>query len=237
MAGLFSKLRVLTLGNLHELLDAAIDLNSVAACKQYVRDLEEAKDKISDEAAVARGRVGQVQGEVNALQAKIDLDTEHAQLLLDDDDASNDGDAQTLMERVVTNQETLEDRKSELETNKQTADALAKAAQTIVTKHAEMVRNVRKLESLERSTAAKEQATAALKAAGGAASAVDGVSVDSAERRLRDRSVAADAQFDTAMGSVSDSVTESVTAAKAKKLLESMRANKAAAKSGGGQTS
>ncbi len=231
MAGILSKLRTLTLGNLHELLDAAIDLNSVAACKQHVRDLEEAKGKIMDEAAVAKGRVGQAEGDLKAIQLKIDTNTEHAQLLLDDDDPSNDGDAQTLMERVVADQELLETKQADLATAKQTADALAEAARKIAAKHAEMVANVRRLESLERSTKAKEQATSAIKKAAGAANAAGEVSVDDVAQRLKDRSVAADAKFQNALGTMGDSVSESVQAAKAKQLIAKMRAGK---KAGGG---
>src|SRR5512142_2884877 len=119
MASLWQKIRTLTLGNLHELLDAAIDLNSVAACKQYVRDLEEAKDKMRDQAAAARGRLGQSQAAVATLEHQIATDTEHAQLLLDDDDPSNDGDAQKLMEGVVQKQELLETKQAQLATDKQ----------------------------------------------------------------------------------------------------------------------
>ncbi len=226
MAGILSKLRTLTLGNLHELLDAAIDLNSVAACKQHIRDLESAKEKIVDDAAVAKGRVGQVEGDIKATQMKIDTDTEHAQLLLDDDDPSNDGDAQKLMERVVANQESLETKQADLVTAKQTAEALAQAANKIAAKHAEMVRNVRRLEDLERTTKAKEQATAAIKNAAGAAGAAGEVSIDNIEQRLKDRSVAVDAKFQATLGTMGDSVEESVQAAKAKQLIAKMRAAK-----------
>jgi phage shock protein A len=230
MASIWQKIRTLTLGNLHELLDAAIDLNSVAACKQYVRDLEEAKDKMRDQAAAARGRFAQAQAAVATLEHQIETDTEHAQLLLDDDDASNDGDAQKLMEGVVQKQELLAAKQSELASNKQVSDALGEAVRKITAKHAEMVNNVRKLEALEQQTKAKEQASEALKAAGKIASSTDGVSIDSAEQRLRDRAAAADAKFDDAMSDMSGgSVQESVQAAKAKQLIAQMRAKKTGA--------
>ncbi len=233
MAGILSKLRTLTLGNLHELLDAAIDLNSVAACKQYVRDLEEAKDKMRNEAASARGRVGQSESAVTTLEHQIATDTEHAQLLLDDDDPSNDGDAQSLMEGVVQKQELLEGKKAELANNKQVADALGEAVRKITAKHAEMVANVRKLSDLQKQTEAKEQAAAALKAAGKIANAADGVSIDSAEQRLRDRAAAVNEQFKDALTDVSGgSVKESVTSAKAKQLIAEMRAKKAGGTTG-----
>ncbi len=233
MASIWQKIRTLTLGNIHELLDAAIDLNSVAACKQYVRDLEEAKDKMRDQAAAARGRLGQSQAAVATLEHQIATDTEHAQLLLDDDDASNDADAERLMEGVVTKTELLETKKTQLATDKQVSDALGEAVRKITAKHAEMVNNVRRLEALEQQTKAQEQATAALKQAGKLANATDGVSVDNVEQRLRDRAAASSEQFKDAMSDMSGgSVQESVTAAKAKKLIAEMRAKKAAAQAG-----
>lgn len=233
MASIWQKIRTLTLGNIHELLDAAIDLNSVAACKQYVRDLEEAKDKMRTEAAAARGRLGQSQAAVTTLEHQIATDTEHAQLLLDDDDASNDADAERLMEGVVTKNELVETKKAQLATDKQVSDALGDAVRKITAKHAEMVNNVRRLEALEAQTKAQEQATAALKQAGKLANATDGVSVDNVEQRLRDRAAASSEQFKDAMSDMSGgSVQESVTAAKAKKLIAEMRAKKAAAQAG-----
>mgnify|MGYP001567368789 CR=1 FL=1 len=228
MTSILQKLRTLTLGNLHELLDAALDLNSVAACKQYVRDLEEAKDKMRDQAAAARGRLGQSQAQVATLEAQIATDTEHAELLISDDDESNDDDAQRLMEGVIGKQELLATKQTQLATDKQVAEALGEAVRKITAKHAEMVNNVRRLESLEQQTKAQEQATAALKQAGKLASSADGVSVDDVEQRLRDRAAASGEKFKDAMADVSGgSVAESVQAAKAKQLIAKMRAKKA----------
>src|SRR5947209_525207 len=46
MLSLFDKARVVTLGNLHDLADRVIDLNSPAAIRQYIRDLESAENEI-----------------------------------------------------------------------------------------------------------------------------------------------------------------------------------------------
>jgi len=235
MASIWQKIRTLTLGNLHEVLDAAIDLNSVAACKQYVRDLEEAKDKIRDQAASARGRLGSSQAAVITLEKQIEEDTENAQLILDDGDDSNDGDAHKLMEGVVTKTDLLETKRAQLTADKQAADALGDATRKICAKHAEMVNNVKRLEALEQQTKAQEQATEALRQAGKLASSADGVSVDNVEQRLRDRAAASSEKFKDAMSDVSGgSVAESVTSAKAKKLIAEMRAKKAAGSTSGG---
>jgi len=40
MAGLFQKARIAALSAAHALMDKVVDLNSIGAVKQYVRDLE-----------------------------------------------------------------------------------------------------------------------------------------------------------------------------------------------------
>ena len=229
MASIFEKLRALTLGNLHEVLDAAVDLSSVAVCKQYVRDLEMAKDKMRDQAAAARGRYAQSQAAVATLEHQIETDTEHAQLLLDDDDTTNDADAQKLMEGVVSKTEVLEIRKTQLATDKKLADDLGEAVRKVTARHVEMVNNVRRLEALDQQTKAQEAATSALRQAGKITSSTDGISIDNAEARMRERAAAANEKFNDAMSDVTGgSVQESVTSAKAKQLIASMRAKKAA---------
>ena len=235
MASIFQKLRTITLGNLHQLLDNVIDLNSVAACKQYVRDLEEAKDQIRDQAAAARGRLAQSQNACSVLEHQIAEDTENAELILNDGDDSNDGDAQKLMEGVVTKQELLETKQAQRDADKMASDGLAEASKKIIAKHAEMVNNVKRLEALEQQTKAQEQATAAMRQAGKLASSADGVSVDNVEQRLRDRAAASNEKFKDALSDVSGgSVQESVTAAKAKKLIAEMKAKKAGGAAAGG---
>src|SRR5262249_42132502 len=44
---LFEKFRLATLGNLHDVLDRVIDMNSTEAVKQQIRDLEGAMDQIN----------------------------------------------------------------------------------------------------------------------------------------------------------------------------------------------
>jgi phage shock protein A len=231
MASVFEKIRVLTLGNLHDILDAAIDLNSVGACKQYVRDLEEAKDKMQQTAATARGRLSIAEGDLATLTQRIATDNEHAELLLTDDDASNDGHAQTLIEGVIRMEEELIGKKAAVETAKATSAALAVAVDKIVTKHVAMVSNIRKLEAIAQQTAAQNEATKALKQASKLVGTADGVSVDNVERRLREQAATSNEQFKTALGGLDTGsgaagVGDSITAAKAKQRIAALKAKK-----------
>ena len=235
MMSLFSKARTITLGNLHTLLDAALDLNSVGAVKQHVRDLEGAKAQIQGEAAKARGHVASAQGEVNAIELKIKTDEEHIDLILGDDDPTNDRVAEKLQVQVIGYQDELKDKLEQLAVAQKTAEALADATRKICAKHAEMVSTVRRLERMESTAKAKEDAAAALKQAGSAASAAGEVSVDNIQQRMHDRSAVADEQFKDAMGTVSDSAEETVAQIQAKQMIAARRAKLAAAKNGGPQ--
>src|SRR5258708_40052018 len=63
MSGFIAKLRVVTLGTVHDLLDKAIDLNSPSVIRQYTRDLEDALDRMKQEAVNQAGTVRTLQRE------------------------------------------------------------------------------------------------------------------------------------------------------------------------------
>lgn len=231
MATIFQKLRTAILGNLHDLLDKTIDLNSIAAVKQHCRDLEEAKDKTQDAAAKARAELGILEGQVKAIELKIGQDNEHIDLLLGDDDPSNDNVAEKIQERVLENEENVTGLREELANAKEISDSLADAVGKINGKHAEMLRNIRKLERLDRAASGKEQAASALKQAGSAVSAAGSASIDDVAARLKGRAAVADERFKDAMGGVSG-IEEAVSTAKAKNLIAERRAKLAAAKAG-----
>lgn len=224
MASLFQKIRTVTLGNLHALLDKVIDLNSVAAVRQHIRDLEEAKEEIADSAAVAKARVASLTNEAKALQVKIQNTNDNIDLVLSDSDATNDHLAEPLEVRLIGYEEDLATRQAELEEATTTANALAAATSKLQTKHQEMLVNLRRLESLERAAKAKEKAAAALRQAAKAGTSGAAASVDSVERRLREKAVVADARFDRAMGEAEDGVDTGVTALRARQRLAERRA-------------
>lgn len=231
MASLWNKLRTLTLGNLHALLDKAIDLNSIAAVKQHIRDLEEAKDELGESVAVAKARVVTLGNQRNALKVQIDTTNENIDLVLTDADESNDHLAEPLEQRLMGYEEQMSTLAGELETAEKTHKALAEASVRLTGKHREMLSALRRLEALDRSTRAKEQAASALKQAGAAGSSADAVSVDNVTQRLEERAAVADAKFDSAMGTFQDDVGESIEAIKARQRIAERR-QRLAAKAG-----
>ncbi len=228
MATLFGKIRTLTLSNLHTLLDKAIDLNSVGAVKQHIRDLEEAKEEIADEASIAKGRVSSADKEMAALKAKIAATNENIDAILNDGDPSNDHLAEKLDVKLQDYEKTLQGGQEEYDTLKKTADALAQAADKLTSKHAEMMSNLKRLEQLERTAAAKSKAAAALNAAAKVTAGAGEVSVDNIEARLRDKANVADAKFDRAMGDLNSQDDTDVASALAKSRIAARRAKLAA---------
>ena len=223
MAGIFGKIRTLVLGNVNDILDAAIDLNSTAAIKQHIRDLEEARDSLGGEVAVASGRVASLAQQIATFKAKMETTTGNIQLIMGDGDESNDNLAEPLMASLIGLEKQMADRVTEQKTAADTEAALKQAHGRVAEKHREMLERVRALEQMERSTRAKEKAAGALKSAGRLANMDAGASVDNVEQRMRDNSAVADAKLKQALGDLGDGVDMSVMAAKAKQRIAARR--------------
>lgn len=227
MAGIFEKARILVLGNLHYLLDKGIDLNSLVAVKQYIRDLEEAKEKIADEAAIAGGQADSLKVEIGRLKVAIGTTNENIDLILSDGDPSNDGMAVKLEKRLMETEEKLPQIESELLTQQQAAESLREANEKLQAKYETMVAQLRKLQSMQREAEAKERTAQVLLAGQRATALGEGASIDSATRRLEERSSVANARFDRAMGGVQN-MDDDIAIVQAKKRLEERKARMAA---------
>lgn len=220
MSTVGEKVRTLVLGNLHELLDRTIDLNSTGTIKQHIRDLETARDKITDEAAIAKGRLLTLQSDIRDLDVQIATTNENIELFINDGDPSNDHLAETLEARLIGFERKLAEKKDALAAETTTSTALEEASSRLRAKHAEMVETLRKLESIERTTKAKEAAAAALRQA----SKTGEVSVDNVTQRLKERETVANARFERALGDMADKVDADVVAEQARMRIAARRA-------------
>src|SRR6266481_1935672 len=72
MSGFLAKLRVVTLGSVHDLLDRAIDLNSPSVIRQYTRDLE--RPKAADLVRMRAKFAGADENIEHAKKASVDID-------------------------------------------------------------------------------------------------------------------------------------------------------------------
>ncbi len=222
--GLFRKARALVLGNTNSLLDKVIDENSVPVVEQYVRDLGNEVTTITQQAAIAKGSASAQQHKVDASEQYIKDKTADAELLLGDDDPTNDGDAEKIMAHVETCEHELEGLKTDLASLNETAQNLEQTREKMKAKYNEMLQKLTRLRSMDKATKAKEGAARAIQAVGDASNVANGASVDNIVERMEGRSVAADAVLNDAMGTITDSSDDAVAKARLKQRMAEMKA-------------
>ncbi len=72
MATLLEKVQTLVSANLHEMVDKALETNSVAVMKQYIRDAEKNLDELEDAAATVGGEVKSMERKYKEYKKKAD---------------------------------------------------------------------------------------------------------------------------------------------------------------------
>lgn len=224
MAGVIEKSRIIFLSKVHGLLDKAIDLDSVGAVRQYVRDLEDALEELLDAAVEASGHERSVRREARDLQTKVNELNGNIDFILGDDKPENDHLATPLEARLIALEQQLTTREEEIVAAEATAKALTEAASNLKTKYEHMVGQLHGLEATERATRAKEQAAKAMKQAGRIAGSGAEVSVDDVSARIQRRADVADARFERAMGEMTDRVEKDVVLAQAEARLATRKA-------------
>jgi len=224
MASLFQKARIAALSAAHALLDKVVDLNSIGAVKQYVRDLENALEDLEDAAAIASGHVRTVQRDADQIRSQIKELNQNIDFILSDNKPENDSLATPLEARLIGLEQRITARDEEIATGQTTAKALNEAVSVLRTRYQNMVQQVQRLEALDQATRAKENAVNAIRQAGQIASAGSDVSIDAVSDRIQRRADVADAKFDRALGEMNDQVEKDVVIAQAQARLEARKA-------------
>jgi len=199
MSGFLQKLRVVALGQAHDLLDKAIDMDSPSALRQYTRDLEEALDKMTLEAANQGGLVRTLTRE------KQDLETRITSLRATITKQIADGKTEAARANgalVLQLTQQLQSKSTELENQKQTSAKLDQNVQQLQAKHQLIVSRVNDLARLDRNTKMKEQSAAAMNAAAKLVNAGADISIDDIQQRMQSRNDVASEKFDRAMGGI-----------------------------------
>ncbi len=218
------KLRVVTLGAAHDLLDKTIDLNSPSALRQYVRDLEDALSKMKSEAAVQAGAVRTLNREHDDLVHSIQIKKDSIQA---DVNTGNQTRARQTATIVVTLQQQLDRNTKEIESQKVSSANLDAAVDRLEVKHTDIVTRVRELERIDRTSKSKEQSAAALNSANRLTSTGSSISIDDIESKVRSRGDVADEKFSRAMADTSTPEDVETTQA-VDDLLSSMQPKKTA---------
>jgi phage shock protein A len=225
MSTFIQKLRVVTLGTVHDLLDKAVDTNSPSALRQHVRDLEAALDRMRNDAAIQAGQLRTMEREDGDLQSRVATEKAVIQKLL----AANDGVKEELARLKATHIVQLEGQlarlSAQIETQRANSQAIDQAVLKLESKHSEVLFRLRELERLDRDTKAREQAADSLRLAQAVLNTgnVDS-SVDDIEGRMLARNDVAREKFDRAVTSMQNSVpAESSSSAAVDELLDSLR--------------
>lgn len=205
MSGFLQKLRAVTLGAAHDLLDKEVDMNSPSMIRQLVRDLEAAIGKMNTEAAIQIGQVRTLNREHGDLVAKINADTEEVKKLL----TTKPDLARAHAALIVANKQHLAQMETDILNQQKIADDITLAVSKLTAKHDVMVSRVRELERIDRDSKAKESAASALNSAGSLVGSVSSQSIDDVEDRMRRRNDIASAKFDQSMAAMPEDNTNS----------------------------
>jgi phage shock protein A len=224
MAGLFQKARIAALSAAHSLMDKVIDLNSIGAVKQYVRDLENALEDLEDASAAAAGHVRTVQRDADQIRYQIKELNQNIDFILSDNKPENDSLATPLEARLIGLEQRNSTKDEEITAGQKTSQALVEAASTLRTRYQNMVQQIQRLEAMDMATKAKENAAEAIRQAGKIASTGGDVSIDAVADRIQRRADVADARFERAMGDMDDQTQKDVVIAQAQARLEARKA-------------
>lgn len=205
---IFSKIRSITLGNLHSLLDFAKSLNTVADYEQYLRDLRTGRDQLDKQAAAGRGRKKFLDQQIATAKARCSEADEQINLLLGDDDPSNDHFANPLQVQYDSIMKQIEAAEAELVTVSQVVSQYDEAVQRIDVRYVEADAKLSTIRLMEQGTNAKEKA----------AKALDGLDFGSApdttgaEARLAERASVADNALSRSLDRMSGAIGGATTA-------------------------
>ena len=199
MESLRQKARVLSLAWLHQVADAAVDMNSIPVVQQYIRDLEQAMADLREAQAQNAGGIAGLNRQIAQLhQQEATLNTQADSLLQLNPPRE---DLATIVEQRL---QEVENNLTPLENQLEKAQAIQAQYEQVMdsleAKHASMVRQLRTLQSLTTSASAEERAAQAIHAAGNALG--DNSSIDNITQRIQSRSDVAHARLQQAMGSV-----------------------------------
>lgn len=159
---LFQKARVITMSNLHTLLDKIKGINTVGEYEQYIRDLQDARDSIDDLSAQNKGQKAFLMQSIATSEAraqKLDVDIN---TLLSDDDESNDRFATPLQVQLDAVNAQIASQKTELEGINQQVATLDQQVEALDLRLTEAKNGLERIRTMDRTTKAQEKAASAL---------------------------------------------------------------------------
>jgi phage shock protein A len=235
--GIFKRGRFAANIVVNKLLDTVIDLNSVDAVKQHVRDIETSRNNLGASLATARGILKTDEQQQAKFELELRKTKEAIEAILTDSNPANDHRAETLMAQVIGIEDQMRLNAEEIQAGKTNVQQLEVAYSALSTKHTSMLSRARLLESKDRAAKAKTQAAEGIE--GASALDIDSMndSVDNIAEKIERESNTADERLKMAMNDFNTGAENDVVLTEVEVRLAQMRqeiAAKTAAPAGAG---
>lgn len=193
---LLNKARIVVQSQLNELLDRKV--NTPEGYKQLIRDLEKAQADVGAGHDEGVGTANGYRRSITTLTSQKSQKQGDIDVILGDDDKSNDGAAVELQLAVNDLDTQIQEYTELLSAQEAQNAAIQQALNQLEAKHQEMLTNLRHLQQSQAITSAQNRASAAVEAAVEATSNVG--SVDSIKGQLDHERDVASARFERVVG-------------------------------------
>lgn len=222
--GIFDKVSLIVKSNVHDLLDRAIDANSIPAHEQLIRELEKAIQTESTEQIKAEVQVNSLHTKITAIQKQIDEFNASAETILSDDDPTNDSQAETLLNHVIE----LEGERDELaaseaatsENHKMLANTVEKMRQ----RHTKLVKDLKELRRVTSQAKSDQTALNAVRKVNNLVEGVDAAHLGGAIDRAKEKSAVARAELRQAVGTIQDTPEAILQRSQAQQRVAALKA-------------
>lgn len=220
MTGILAKIRIIALGNAHDVLGKIIDMNSPSALRQYIRDLETAMVGLGSEKGCQVGHLTTITRERDTLQAETEsLPGIITKLLA----GGHEDIARTKAVRLNAAKGELESKNQEVIEQQAQIKSISQTYSTLTAKHQEMLTQLHQLEHLDRESKANEQSAAALKGISNLMGGGVDISVDNIREKIVARNDVSKAQLNEVMGSIPQPEEDPLATEVVDDILNSLR--------------
>lgn len=200
MSSLFGQLKTLIAGTSHDLLDKAIDMNSLTMLRQYARDLESQVETLNGESATAAGQVRTLNREKDSLNNSIANTLAAGTRLKNSDVPNKDALLQSKASEVVTLRQSLTTKQQEIDTATAASSQLDLVLGKVRGKSQEINARIRTLESMDTTAKAKAHAADVIGKTSTLLGNAGTASIDDIAAKIQARSDVSDVKLERAVG-------------------------------------
>jgi phage shock protein A len=192
MTGIFSKARTIFLSNIHSVLDVAIDMNSIGAVEQNIRDLENARKDLQGELAEQNFLLNKKKSDLTSHQTRLDELMSSIKTL-----GATNPSSKALAVEAVNLKASIADETATIASMQSTVDSLTTGTNKVLQREIEMKTQLGRLKAMDATSKAQQRATSAMEAVSSASEA--GGSIDSIQSKIERESARSDAAFASAV--------------------------------------